>query len=281
MANKKRKNLNVHASMQEINYFSLNSIRNLVKKHYILSFFISLFMIYCVYAMLTPPSNTRNWQTEYSLQSHAIVDGDLVTIYDIRNQTYDTNGPTSLSYYNQTFDLSQLKSLKLYVITLSDFKGIAHTFFEFEFVNSTKITVSVEARREVGEEYSIWLGMLHSFEVFYVWSPVTDSVARRQIWQKPLMISYKIKADDTILRALFLQLITDTNDLQKNPRYYNTLFSTCTSNLLDAARDVYPNLPWTISRFFPGYATEYLYNLDLIDTNLTLEKLESDYLPVG
>jgi hypothetical protein len=163
-------------------------------------------------------------------------------------------------------------------VDFSPIHAIAHTFFTFTFRNASTISVSVESRREVGEDYTPTKGMFRTYELIYIWGSETDNIARRIIWQKDPTSMYPIRIDNATLQALFLRLVVDTNDLVEHPRFYNSLFSTCTSNLLDAARGVSKKrLPWTVARFLPGYSAGYLHKNNLIITNVTEDLLAGHF----
>ncbi|MFW5704449.1 MAG: DUF4105 domain-containing protein [Nanoarchaeota archaeon] len=66
-------------------------------------------------------------------------------------------------------------------------------------------------------------------------------------------------------------MLNETNELGRNPEFYNTLTSTCTTNL---AESVSKNTNVSISKYhfkvlLPGFSDKLLLDKNLIDTNLT------------
>jgi hypothetical protein len=60
------------------------------------------------------PSNERQWQPDLAKLPFATVDGDRVTIHDIRNVDYRSEFDFSPAYYTKTFDLNKLEGIDLF-----------------------------------------------------------------------------------------------------------------------------------------------------------------------
>ena len=50
------------------------------------------------------PSNERDWQPEVARLAYATIDGDLVTVRNIRNFDYRTETDFTPAYYDRTYD---------------------------------------------------------------------------------------------------------------------------------------------------------------------------------
>src|SRR5262249_16504964 len=59
------------------------------------------------------PSNERDWQPDVAVLPSATVDGDRVTLHNIRNIEYRTATDFTPRYYDKTFDLRRLDSADL------------------------------------------------------------------------------------------------------------------------------------------------------------------------
>jgi hypothetical protein len=57
-----------------------------------------------------------------------------------------------VTYYDKTFDLTQLDELRFIVEPFSDYRGPAHTFLSFGF-SGEYVAISIETRKEIGEHY--------------------------------------------------------------------------------------------------------------------------------
>ena len=76
------------------------------------------------------PSNDRDWQPEVAVLPYADIDGDLVTVHNIRNFDYRTETDFTPAYYDRTFDLRHLDRVDL-VAAYWMGPAIAHLFVSF------------------------------------------------------------------------------------------------------------------------------------------------------
>src|SRR5688572_25059456 len=56
------------------------------------------------------PSNDRDWQADVAVLSYATLDGERVTIHNVRNFDYRTETDFTPRYYDKTYDLAELDS---------------------------------------------------------------------------------------------------------------------------------------------------------------------------
>ena len=59
------------------------------------------------------PTNDRNWQRDLAVLADATIDGDKVTIHNIRNFDYRSETDYTPAHYDKTFDLRELRSLDI------------------------------------------------------------------------------------------------------------------------------------------------------------------------
>ena len=104
------------------------------------------------------PSNERDWQPEVARLAYATIDGDLVTVHNIRNFDYRTETDFTPAYYVRTYDLNKLDSADLVAVYWMG-PAIAHLFLSFGF-GDDHLAISIEARKEKGEGYSSAKGLL-------------------------------------------------------------------------------------------------------------------------
>ena len=70
--------------------------------------FLAAFAVVLVWWLLMPPSNSRNWQPDVAVLPWADIQGDRVTIHNIRNCDYRSETDYTVHYYDKTFDLRKL-----------------------------------------------------------------------------------------------------------------------------------------------------------------------------
>lgn len=257
-------------------------MRILVK--YLLLLFLLCFSVFLVYFfMLVKPSNSRNWEVGYETLPGISISSNQVSFKNLRDYHYTPGKLASRDYLQKSFDITQLERAwfvfePFQIQPFTDFKGVAHTYLVFDFNGSEPVAVSVEARREEGEQYSAWLGLINKFELFYVWGTEVDQTVRRVIVENNKLYMYPLQISREDTQSLFLRLAEATGELEVHPRFYNTLSNNCTNELAYAANRVSPNLfPLNLALFLPGYSVDELYKLGLIPTNLSIDDLNKRY----
>src|SRR5690606_29568983 len=113
------------------------------------------------------PSNDRQWRAEEAVLPSAAIDGDLVTVRNIRNFDYRSETDFTPAYYDKTFDMRKLASVDVVSVYWMG-PAIAHIFLSFGFEGGDHLAISIEARKEQGEGYSTIKGFFKQYELYYV-----------------------------------------------------------------------------------------------------------------
>lgn len=218
------------------------------------------------------PSNHRDWTIGQERLPHAVFAGDSVRITDVRNFDYDTTGhPVSIRFEDRAYDLSRLQTVWFIVAPFDqENRGPAHSFLSFGFADSQYVAISVEARREKSETYSILKGLLKRYELLYVIGDERDLI-RLRIANADDVYLYPIRTTPAKARALFARMLEQANALHEHPQFYNTLTNNCTTHILEHANSVASvKIPYGREVLLPGYADELASRLGLLDTTLPL-----------
>jgi hypothetical protein len=225
------------------------------------------------------PSNQRNWTRDQELLPIARFDGNLVHISNIRNIRYETTTDYTVAHYDKTFDLNRLESLWFVVEPFGEMKGPAHTLMSFGFAGPEYLAISVELRKEVGEEFSPWLGLLRRYELMYVVGDERDLIKLRSNYRHDNVYLYPIRAPRERIREMFVGMLRRANRLRERPEFYNTLTSSCTTNIVDHVNDIAPGRVPTFSFkvLLPGHSDRLAYDLGLIDTDLPFERIRDRF----
>lgn len=215
------------------------------------------------------PSNDRNWSPDQKVLARASVAGDLVTIRNVRNFAYRAQGDYTPAWYDRTYDLTKLDSVWFAVEPFGEREGPAHTFLSFGFGPDEFVAVSVEIRKEVGESFSPWKGLLRQYEIMYVIGDERDLVKLRSNHRKDDVYLYPVRTTRAKMRELFLSMLQRANELAEKPEFYNTLTNTCTTNIVRHVNMVAEGrVPFRMAILLPGYSDRLAYELGLIDTAL-------------
>jgi hypothetical protein len=221
------------------------------------------------------PSNDRVWQPEVARLASATIDGDLVTVRNIRNFDYRTETDFTPRYYDKTFDLRRMDKLDLVAVYWMG-PAIAHLFLTFGF-GDDHLAISIEARKERGEGYSSLGGFFRQYELVYVVADERDVIRLRTNYRKDPpedVYVYRLQGPIEGGRRVFLDYFRAINSLAEKPEWYNTLTSNCTNVIFLHARVNPLHVPFSWKILLSGYAPEYLYSKGRLDTRLPFEELQ-------
>ncbi len=238
----------------------------------------SLVIAYGVFCVVVQPRTDREWNLDQVIAPEISIDGDIVSIKNIRNFTYRTTTDYTPGYYDKTFNLNEIKSVDFMVEPFSTNPGAAHTLLTFGFNDDRYVAISVEIRKEKGESFGALKGLLRQYELMYVIADERDVIKLRSNYRHDQVFLYPIKTDKEQIRALFLDMLARADKLEREPEFYNTLTSTCTTNLVGHVNKLVPDrVPFDFRILLPGYSDRYAYELGLIDTDLSFEEARTKF----
>lgn len=236
--------------------------------------FAALFVLALAAFLLRAPSNTRDWQPDLALLPSASIEGDRITIHNIRNCDYRSETDFTVRHYDKTFDLNALTSVDLYLVDWG-LKSVVHTMLSFGFNNRDYVAISIEARKERGEGYSTLRGFFRQYELTYVVADERDVVRLRTNYrQGETTYLYRIQGDKQLFREVFLDYFRAINRLHDRPAWYNALFSNCTSVLRGHTRPYFRKVFWDWRLLANGYADEMAYEKGTLDASLPFTELK-------
>ncbi len=220
------------------------------------------------------PSLDRTWAEDQAVPPRIGLEGSRVRIEGVRNFRWTSATDFTPAWETRTYDLDRLTSAWYVLVPFSDrWRGPAHAFVSFGFDDGQYLAVSVEARREAGENYGVVKGMLRRFELMYVLGDERDLIGRRAVFDGYDVFLYPLRADRETLRAVLPAMLARADRLGREPEFYNTLTNNCTLNLVQHVNALVPGrIPasWRIA--LPGYSDAMIHRLGLIDSTGTLEE---------
>ncbi len=174
--------------------------------------FLVLFLLVQLWWFAIEPSNDREWLADVAELPAVTFDGDLVTIRNVRNFQYRSETDFDANWETRTYDLSQLRGFDMFLSYWGS-PMIAHTIASWEFADGQHLAVSIETRKEVGEEYSAVLGFFRQFELYYVVADERDVIGVRTNHRGEEVYLYRLKTPVPIARALLVDYLEEMNRL--------------------------------------------------------------------
>ena len=157
---------------------------------------------------LRSPSHDRVWSPDHSVLPWSEFAGDSVLIHQVRR--FHWTGPTSYeaAWEDRAYRLDQVATVWYVLVPLSrSWRGPAHAFVTFGFDDGRHLAISVEARRETGEVYGVFKGLLRRYELIYVIGDERDMIGRRAVYDGTDVFLYPIQADRAGARAMLTGML--------------------------------------------------------------------------
>ena len=211
------------------------------------------------------PSNNRPWQPDVAETAWADMNGDEVTLHNVRNCEYRTETDYTPRWETRTVKLSSLTGLDI-AITYWGSPYIAHPIASFEFADSPPLCFSIETRKQIGESYSTIGGLYRQYELIYICSDERDVIRLRTNYRHGEDVYlYHFLAPAMEVRERFREYVATLNALHTKPRWYNAVTTNCTTAIRDQ-RPSKERIPWDWRILINGKGDELLYERHLIAT---------------
>ena len=231
-----------------------------------------------IYVFSKTPSLDREWNLDQKILPEISFSWNIVSVKNIRNFKYKSVDDYEVSYYDKNFNLDEIESLYYIIEPFSEIDWPAHTMLSFWFKWNKYITISAEIRKEVWENFSPFLWLLNEYEMVYMVWDENDLIKLRANNRKDDVIMYPIKTPKEKIKQMFISLLEKTEDLRKNPEFYNTITNNCATTILyhaNLARE--DKISWSKEALLPSHSDKIVYELWLIDTKLSLPEARKYY----
>ena len=221
------------------------------------------------------PSNDRDWRTEEAVLPYAEIEGDRITLHNVRNFDYRSETEFSVAYTTRSVDLRRLEAVDLYAVYWMG-PAIAHVYLSFVFAGQAPLAISIEARKERGEGYSSVAGFFRQYELYYVVAEERDVTRVRTNYRKDPpedVFLFRLTSKPENRRRLFLEYLRQINALRQMPEFYNTLTTNCTTAIWHKTLVNPDHLRFSWKILASGYLPEYLYEMGAFGTAIGFDEL--------
>lgn len=230
------------------------------------------FLILLAWWSTITPSNHRDWADDVSRQLTGRVDGDQVTLDNVRNFHWHSEQDYDARWETRHYDLNQLASADL-ILSSWGMPGIVHALISFGFEDGSHVVFSVEIRRRRGQSFSSVGGFFKDFERAIVAADENDAIRVRTNVRGEDDHLYRLEMNKPAMRALFLSYVKEANRLTVRPAFYNTVTSNCVTIVYGMAKQIDPGLPYDYRLLLTEYLPSYLYQAGALDKRYPLEVL--------
>jgi hypothetical protein len=240
---------------------------------------IFLWVIFYLWLITQQPEHNRNWESGQEKLPKIELEGEKIKVINFRDFKWQEDGVAITDYHDEYFNLNQLEGVDVIISHFAEFEGLAHIFLSFRFSDNKNMVISVETRRETGEEFSPWLGLMRRFEIIYVVGSERDIIGVRTDIRQERVYLYPTLANPEKSRDLLLALIKDINNIYNQPTFYNTLLNNCTNVITRRVEDISEiKFPLTYKTILPGFMDEVLYKIKLIPHDKSFQENKQYYL---
>ena len=223
---------------------------------------------------LVPPQ-VAEWQPSVAELARVERNGDLLTVFNLRNFDYRTGTDFTPRWETRTYDLARLEGLDMF---FSHWAGpaIAHTIMSWSFSDGQQLAISVETRNRRGQTYSAIAGFFRRFPIYYVVADERDVIRLRTNFRGEHVWLYRLRTPDKAPHSLLLDYVASVNRLASRPAWYNALTDNCTTTIRRHERHLNPgaNL-WSWRLLLNGYLPELLYKENRLDTSRPFAELRA------
>jgi hypothetical protein len=219
-----------------------------------------------------PPSNEGDWQPDVAQLASARIEGNIVTIRNLRNFDWRSETDFTPRWETRRYDLSKLRGADMFLSYWGP-RNIAHTIMSWEFADGQHLAISIETRKKVGQSYSAVLGFFRQYEIYYVVADERDLVGVRAKFRGEDLYLYRLKAPAAQARAMLLDYLKEVNRLDAAPEWYNALVHNCTTTIRHHAQNVSAGRRFDWRILANGYFDELGYERGQIDTSMPFAEL--------
>jgi hypothetical protein len=225
----------------------------------------AVFALVLLWWLTLKPSNDGPWPPDVVETAWAEINGDEVTINNVRNCDYRTETDFTTHWERRTVRLSQITGLDIAIMYWGS-PYMAHPIASFRFADALPICFSIETRKRIGQEYSALRGLYRQYTLIYIVADERDSIRVRTNYRHGEDVYlYHVLGSPEEARERFLEYLKALNILNTHPLWYNAITTNCTTNIR-TQRPILKRIPWDWRILVNGKADELLYERHLIAT---------------
>lgn len=237
--------------------------------------FVLAFAILLVWWSTIKPPAQADWSADVDRQVTGTINGNLLTLTNVRD--FQWRGETDFTerWETKTYDLDKVRSVDLF---LSYWAGpeMAHGIISFGFEDGRYLAWSAEVRRRKGGEFSPVADLFKSNPLVLVAAEERDVIGVRSNIRNEDVQLYRLNVPPAQARRLLLEYIDDANELAKEPVFFNSLTTNCTTTIVKMVSAVGDRAPLDWRLVANGYLSNYAYDHGALDRRLPFSQIKKE-----
>ena len=191
--------------------------------------------VFAWFYSITPQERFRGtvwqqpWQCTFQVRR---LDSGKFILYNVRDFQYRSERDYKVRYRTLTVDPERISSIDAVFSHWDNLVGIAHSLVGLNFTDGTTVVISLETRLPKGAEQNAIDGFYHRYELAMLAGTPEDFYGLRADHRGETLYVFRLDADHKRLRDMTLSIFERAAELQRKPKFYNSLFRNCTTGLL-------------------------------------------------
>jgi hypothetical protein len=206
------------------------------------------------------PLHDLDWMEDQERLPSVTIDGDEITIENYRQFRYRSELDWDANWSTQTFRFSELVGADMGIEQFTSIEAVAHTFVSFRFSDGRVLVASIEIRKEKDESFSAVKGLFRQYERMVVLGDELDMVELRAVHRQDTVYLHPVDVSPEYTEAFLRSILTEAQEIEAEPVFYNTLRASCSTSLAKHIRAVGP-VSWDYRMVLPGYVDVIAWEL--------------------
>ena len=186
--------------------------------------------------------------------------GGSYELRNVRDFHYRSENDFDIRYRSVTVSLDRISSIDIVFSYWDNMEGIAHSMMGLNFADGTTVVISLETRLPEGSRQNGLDGFYRRYGLAMLAGTPEDLYGLRTDHRGETLYVYRLQLDHEALRRLTFSVFERAAELQRNPRFYNSLFQNCTTGLLPIIHYIDRNPKNDIRILLNGQAAKMLYD---------------------
>jgi len=220
------------------------------------------------------PRTDRDWAPDVGRQTTGTIEGGLLTVRDVRCFDWRSETEFDERWETRSYELARLDSVDLFASYWAS-PSIAHLIVSFGFEGSDQLAFSIEVRRERDELWSNFAGFFKAYELVTIAADERDIIRLRTTVRREDVYLYRLQSTPAFRERLLRAYIADCNRLAAAPRFYHTIITNCTTQIVRLVRAAGERMPLDWRMIATGHMPAYLQRIGIVDPSKPFAEIKA------